>query len=143
MNYSDVIGGDELLRWFGEVPTFHDSEILSLSLHRTGTSELKVHGWIMTNEVGPDGHIVLDKHAVVTFSLEGIMDLQLDGFSGQNIIAGLVLQRATDRGRSSYFSLPEDGTDVEIELTPCYGLDGFIRAKKVAISFIPGRPADM
>jgi len=32
----------------------------------------------------------LDKHALVTFSFEGIMDLQLDGFSGQNV-AGLIL----------------------------------------------------
>ncbi|WP_037088294.1 Imm50 family immunity protein [Neorhizobium vignae] len=126
----------------GEVPTFHDSEILSLSLRRTGSSELKVHGWIMTGEVDPDGYFVLDKHAVVTFFLEGVMDLQLNGFSGQNVIAGLVLQRATDRGRSSYYSLPEDRTDIEIELIPCYGLDVFIRAKKVAISFVPGRPAD-
>lgn len=39
MNYSDVVEGDELLRWFGEVPTFHDSEILSLSLRRTGSSD--------------------------------------------------------------------------------------------------------
>lgn len=88
MNYSDAVGGDELLRWFGEVPTLHDSEILSLSLRRTGTSELKVHGWMMTCEVDPDGYFVLDKHAVVTFSLEGVMDLQLNGFSGQNVIAG-------------------------------------------------------
>lgn len=142
MNYSDVDGGDELLSWFGEVPTFHDGEILSLSLRRTGTSELKVHGWIMTADVDSDGFVVPDRHAVVTFSLEGIMDLQLDGFSGQNVIAGLVLRRAIDRGRSSCFSLPEQSDDIDIELIPCYGLDGFIRAKKVKVSFVPGRPAN-
>lgn len=140
MNYSDVTGGDELLRWFGEVPTFHDAEIVSLSLNRAGSSELKIHGWVTTDEVDPNGYIVLDRHAVVTFSFSGIMDLQLDGFSGQNVIAGLILQRATDRGRAGYYALPEDKADIEIELLPCYGLDGFIRAKKVAISFVPGRP---
>ena len=141
MIYADVPGGDELLAWFGEVPTFHDAEIISLSLSRTGASELNIHGWIMTDGVDPNGYIVLDKHAVVTFSFEGIMDLQLDGFSGQNVIAGLILQRATNRGRSGYYAMPEDALDVEIELLPCYGLDGFIRAKKIAISFVPGRPA--
>ena len=83
----------------------------------------------------------LDKHALVTFSFEGIMDLQLDGFSGQNV-AGLILKRATDRGQSGYYATPEDALDIEIELLPCYGLDGFIRAKKVAISFVTGRPPE-
>ncbi|KQV81453.1 Imm50 family immunity protein [Rhizobium sp. Root1220] len=142
MIYADVPGGDELVAWFGEVPTFHDAEIISLSLSRTRASELKIHGSITTDGVDPNGYIVLDKHAVVTFSFEGIMDLQLDGFSSQNVIAGLILQRARDRGRSGYYATPEDVLDIEIELLPCYGLDGFIRAKKVAISFIRDRPPE-
>lgn len=140
MNYSDVTGGDELLAWFGGVPTFHDAEIISLSLNRTGASELRIHGWVMTDEVDPNGYFVLDKHAIVAFTFTDIMDLQLDGFSHQNVILGLVLKRATDRGRAGYYALPEEDGDIEIELLPCYGLDGFIRAKKVAISFVPGRP---
>jgi hypothetical protein len=140
MQYSDVTGGDELLAWFGEVPSFHDAEILSLSLQRTGASELKIHGWVMTGEVDPDGYCVLDRHAIVTFRFIDIMDLQLDGFSQQNVIAGLRLQRATDRGRTGYYALPEEEDDIEVELLPCYGLDGFIRAKEVAISLVPGQP---
>ncbi|NGO62118.1 hypothetical protein G6N76_00415 [Rhizobium daejeonense] len=140
MNYSDLTGGGELLTWFGEVPTFHDAEIISLSLNRSGTSELRIHGWVMTDDIDPDGYIVLDKHAVVTFTFTDIMDLQLDGFSRQNVIGGLVLQRATDRGRASYYALPEEEGDIEIELLPSCGLDGFIRAKRVAISFTPRRP---
>ncbi|WP_018902024.1 Imm50 family immunity protein [Rhizobium sp. 2MFCol3.1] len=140
MTYSDVAGGDELLRWFGQVPTFHDAEIISLSLNRTGTSELRIHGWVMTDEVDSRGYIVLKKHAVVTFAITDIMDLELDGFSRQNVIGGLHLQRATDRGRAGWYAMPEEETDMEIELLPCYGLDGFIRAKKVMISFVPGRP---
>lgn len=141
MIYADVPGGSELLSWFGEVPTFHNAEILSLHLDRTGTSEIKLHGWIMIQGVDANGHIVLDKQAVVTFTLDGIMDLQLEGFSAQNVIAGLVLQRATDRDRSGHFSLPQDAFDIEIELLPSFGLSGFIRAKKVAISFVPGAPS--
>ena len=142
MVYADVPGGEELLAWFEKVPTFHDAEIISLSLSRTGTSELKIHGWIMTDAVDPNGYFVLDKHAVVTFSLDGVKDLQLDGFSHQNVIAGLILQRATNRGRSGYYAEPKDAQDIEIELLPCYGLNGFIRAQKVRISFVPGRPGD-
>ena len=140
MSYSSVVGGDELLAWFGQVPTFHDAEIVSLSLNRVGASELRIHGWVMTDDVDPRGSFVLNKHAVVSFKFTDIMDLQLDGFSRQNVIAGLVLQRATDRDRAGYYALPEEEGDIEVELLPCYGLDGFIRAKKIEIAFEPGRP---
>ncbi|MBY5779445.1 Imm50 family immunity protein [Rhizobium leguminosarum] len=142
MTYEKIPGGPELLAWFGQKPTFHDAEILSLALNRTGISELKIHGWIGTDAVDQDGYRVLDKHAVVTFTFEDIMDLQLDGFSRQNVINGLVLRYAADRGRASYYALPKGPEDIEIELRPCYGLDGFIRAKKVTVTFRPGRPAD-
>ncbi|WP_026792820.1 Imm50 family immunity protein [Pleomorphomonas oryzae] len=142
MIYTDIPGGAELLAWFGQEPTFHDAEIISLFLNRSGVSELKLHGWINTGDVGPDGSFVLAKQALVTFSLEKIMDLQLDGFSAQNVISGLELGYATDRGRSNCFPLPQDPHDIDIELMPCYGLDGFIRAKKVTVSFVPGQPKD-
>lgn len=40
------------------------------------------------------GAFVLDRLAIVTFTLSGVMDLQLDGFGIQNVISGLVLRRA-------------------------------------------------
>ncbi len=142
MIYEDIPGGPELLAWFGQEPTFHDAEIIGLSLNRSGISELKIHGWINTGEISSDRHFALAKHAIVTFSLEKIMDLQLDGFSVQNVISGLELGYAKDRGRSNYFSLPQGPDDVDVELMPCYGMDGYIRAKKVMLSFVPGRSTD-
>lgn len=138
--YDEVPGGPELLRWFERVPSFHDAEIVGLDLRRHGPSILRVHGWVGTDKVDERGYIVLDKHAVVTFTLEDIMDLQLDGFSHQNVISGLKLQRATERGRAEYYPLPPSPDDIEIELEPCFGLDGIIRAKRVSISFEPGVP---
>lgn len=138
--YDAVVGGAELLRWFGQTPSFHDAEILSLCLHRKSESFLRLHAWINTGVVGQDGYYVSDKHAVVTFTLSGIVDLQLDGFSRQNVIGGLVLRRAPyrpDRTGCLADPLPED---IEIELEPCYGLDGLIRARSVAIAFQPGTP---
>jgi Immunity protein 50 len=139
--YDAVSGGADLVRWFGEVPSFHDAEILSLHLHRTGPSFLRLHGWINTGEVGHDGHFVLDRHAIVTFTLSGVMDLQLDGFSIQNVIGGLILRRATDRPeRRGYLALGPLPQDIEIELEPCYGLSGLIRSRAVSIAFEPGKP---
>jgi hypothetical protein len=139
--YDAVSGGADLVHGFGQVPSFHDAEILGLQLRRNGPSVLHLHGWINTGEVGQDGYFVLDRHAIVTFTLNGVMDLQLDGFSMQNVIGGLVLRRAPDRPeRRGYLALDPLPQDIEIELEPCYGVSGLIRARAVSITFEPGKP---
>ncbi len=139
--YAEVPGGPELVRYFGRVPSFGDGEILSLCLDRNGPSALRLHGWIITDRVGPDGTLVLERHAVVTFTLHGIMDLCLEGFSRQNVIGGLILRRAPDRPeRRGHLAFHPTPDDIEIELEPCYGLVGLIRARSVVITFEPGEP---
>lgn len=141
--YNEVPGGAELLRWFGQVPSFHDAEILGLDLRRKGQSTLRLHGWVATDKVSKDGFIVLDRHAIVTFTLDGIMDLQLDGFSIQNVVYGLILRRAPARPeRRGCLALDPRPQDIEIELEPCYGLNGLIRARSVGITYRPGEPND-
>src|SRR4051812_19046055 len=89
--YREAPGGADLLSWFGQTPTFHDAEILDLHLRRDLPSLLRVHCWINTGRIDEDRYFILDKHAIVTFALEGVMDLRLEGFSAQNVIGGLVL----------------------------------------------------
>jgi len=139
--YDTVPGGTDLVRWFGQAPSFHDAEILSLHLARKGQSVLRVHGWINTGEVDQSGYFVLDRHAIVIFTLSEVMDLQLDGFSIQNVIGGLVLRRAPDRPeRRGFLALDPHPQDIEVELVPCYGLNGLIRARAVSVTFAPGKP---
>jgi hypothetical protein len=117
--YASIPGGLDLVAWFGRVPSFHDAEIVSLSLHRRAPSMLNIHAWNMTKEVDDHGYFVLDRHAVVTFILEDIMDLQLDGFSHQNVIGGLCLRRAPARpDRRGFYWLDPSPSDYEIELEP-------------------------
>ncbi len=137
--YGEVLGGPELLAYFGQMPAFGDAEILSLYLDRNGTSTLRVHGWVIVDHAGEAE--ARERHAVVTFTLDGIMDVRLDGFSAQNVIGGLILRRALDRPeRRGYLAHPPSPQDIEIELEPCYGLDGLIRARSVAVTFQPGKP---
>ena len=120
-------GAEELITWFGSWPSFHDAEVLSIELRRSGLSSLSVHAWEMTGDIDPQGFYVLRKHVVVIFSFEGISDLQLADFSSQNVISGLKLQQLDD--------------GYELSIFPCYGVSGYIRAKQVRISFEPGKPA--
>ncbi len=89
------------------------------------------------------GRFVLDKHAVITFALEDIIDLQLSGFSHQNVILGLLLRRAPERPeRTPFYGLDPSARDYEFELEPCFGLNGFIRCRRVLVDFVAGKPDD-
>jgi hypothetical protein len=136
--YARIPGGLELLAWFGDVPDFHDAEVIEVSLHRNSASLLRLHAWDQS-EAGDQSA----KHAVVTLRLEGILDLQLDGFSPQNVIYALVIRSAPERAdrRPHYWDAP-GLDDIEIELEPCYGLAGLIRCRKLSIELTPGRPSD-
>ena len=142
--YAAIPGGRELLAWFGCVPSFHDAEIISLCLHRRAPSSVLMHTWNNTSEADESGYYVLDKHAVVKFTFEEIVDLQFDGFSHQNVIYGLSLRHAPDRPerRTSYARDPSPN-DFEIWLEPCFGIDGFIRCRRVSVDFTPGKPNDL
>jgi hypothetical protein len=134
-----------LIAWFGEVPHFHDAEIVSLNLNRRDPSTLTIHFWRrLAHAAGFAPNVMeLEGEIVVTFTIEGIMDLQLDGFSHQNVIFGLALRRAPDRpDRRPFYGLDSSPTDYELELEPCYGLAGRIRARTIRVEFTPGKPAD-
>lgn len=137
--YESIHGGSDLLKWFGKVPSFHDAEIISLTLDHAGPSRLVLHGWVMMK--GPDGYLVLEKSAIVTFVLEEIADLQLQGFTRQNVIDELCLSRTTPASGFSGHNPQADSQDIfEILLEHCYGLSGYIRARKVSVSFVPHSP---
>ncbi len=139
--YARIPGGSELIAWFGYVPDFHDAEIVELSLRRRAPSVFRVHTWITRDEIDKDGYFVKDRHVVVSFMLEGIVDLQLESFNHKNVISGLILRHAPDDPeRRPYYSLSPSLEDLAIELEPCFGLEGRIRCRKVRIDLTPGKP---
>ena len=132
-----VPGGPELRAWFdGRVPSFHDAEVLSVTLDRAEPScVLRVHAFQMTSEVNSDGVYILKNHAVVTFRIGAITAMELDGFNHQNALMGLSITS----GQTEVF-----GGDVveifRIELDPAYGLAGFVEGQSLSIGFEAGIP---
>ncbi len=126
--FTTVDGAQELYDWFGYWPNFHDAEIVSFHLNRASPSSMTIHTWEMTDQIDERNFYVLTKHVVVEFSLIGVSGLNLTGFSVQNVIGDLGLQKTIDGFR--------------IELGPCYGLAGTIETEKISIRLIPGKPTD-
>ena len=119
-----IAGDPEVYDWFGRWPQFHDAEVLSLHLNRTGTSVLTVHAWDMTDKVDSGGFYVLQKHIIVRFLLDGITESSFEDFNHQNVLFGLQLTKQ-DAG----FNLTLDSS---------FGLSGSILAKNPAIEMTPG-----
>ncbi len=117
----EIEGVAALVKWFGQWPSFHDAEILSLELNRDQASRLRIRTFDKTDQIDSQGFYILRKHVIVTFWLEGIADLHLDGFSSQNVIAGLSF-RQTDPG-------------YEITLEDCHGLSGRLLAAKAKLEW--------
>lgn len=130
MNEQEIIealpGASEYIRWFGCWPSFHDAEVLSVSLDRSCGAIVRLHVFQMTAEVRPDGYFQTTKHAIVTFTLEQVQTVALDGFNDQNVISGLEVEKV-DEG-------------FLLELSPCYGLAGHITAAKISLTWVGGIP---
>ncbi len=116
MSFADVPGGHDLIGWFEGAPEFGDAEIVSLLLHRSGLSTLRI---------ALDWH---GKRAIIRFELAAWIDVDVRGFSQQNVIEGLTLRRAKEREIQPW----ELGVGCQpgvwvIELGPCFGAYGTIR----------------
>ncbi|MGO4388770.1 Imm50 family immunity protein [Microvirga sp. 2YAF29] len=145
-SFSSVPGGGELLAWFGYVPNFHDAEVISLHLNRSGASTLKVHIWDVTRDIHDPGQFIHDKDVIVTFTIEEILALDLEGFSHQNVISGLGFRKITPEVASfnmRWLRPLQPQPDIfEITLEPCFGMSGMIQARRVSITLTPGKPED-
>ena len=101
--------------------------MLGLELNRSGPSRLRVYTFDTSPPVDNRGGYVLTKHVVVTFVLQGVSDLRLEGFSEQNVIGGLVVSR-TPEGR------------YQLILQECHGLSGELVADEIRLEFEPALP---
>ena len=125
---NEVPGASDLNAWFGYWPSFHDAEVVSIELPRSGPARISVHTFDCTGEVNQKGQYVCQKHVVVTFLLNGVDGLELSGFNLQNVVSGVTIAK-TERG-------------YEVQLEGCYGVEGAVSANSVRVEFVPGPPLD-
>lgn len=81
---------------FGSWPSFHDAEVLQLTLDRGGPDLVtSLHVFEMTSTVTTDGFYELQNHTVVDLRFGGIAQLELTEFNHQNALMGLSLEDIT------------------------------------------------
>ena len=105
---------DTLEQHFGCWPSFHDAELLEIHLVRNGQSHLVVR--LAENpsyKNRPD----------LKFILNNVSDLELEGFSSQNVLFDMHLEESEGRWKLS--------------LSPSYGIGGYLLAADVSVIGLP------
>jgi len=119
---------DRLVERFGGWPSFHDAEVVRLTLDRRGdggpTAEMLVHAWRMTDNVDERGYYVLEKHTLVRFLFERITSNELSAFNHQNVLFHLEITCETVDG------LPQ----FRVSLDPSLGLGGSLVCRRVVVA---------
>ena len=115
--WKSIPGGQAIVAWMGgKVPDFGDGKVVRLHLNRKEPSILELE----MNHLG---------EARLVFTLSDWIDVSIQGFSHQNVVSNLTITLAADSEIAPW----EKGVGLkpgkcEIELEPCFGANGRIRA---------------
>jgi hypothetical protein len=76
-----------LVEWFGYEHDMHDAEIQTIQLlHPPEVSVVRMRAYRMTPEIDTRGYYVLDRHAIVSFNLEGLKDIRIENWEFCSIL---------------------------------------------------------
>ena len=108
---------------FGHWPTFHDSEIISITFERTldkrtSLAFLRVYSFEMTAKV-IGRHYQLIKRCFVDIEITDLIKIEIDGFNHQNAVLAL--------------EFGKEGDHVFCNMVSAYGVGGYIEGKKIKI----------
>ncbi len=97
--HSEITNAETLISVFGYWPSFHDAEVVALSLSRAfdddhgPTLSATIHVFEMTSTVSSSGHFVCHKHSLVELRFRNIDELNLEGFNHQNALNELSIKQ--------------------------------------------------
>jgi hypothetical protein len=115
-----VANYDLLVSIFGDWPSFHDAEVLSLTLDRAGPRiDLTLYVFRTGPELNDQGQFKRCDEVVVEMRFIGVGDLRLRDFNEQNVLAEL--------------SLLEESGGKRVHLHGLYGLTGTFLCEQVEI----------
>ncbi len=132
-NAADLVNGaGRLIELLGRWPSFHDAEVVRLSLDREGIDgpslHLAIHLFEVSAEVGPSGPYVRKNHTLVTFRFVDVAMTDLRGFNQQNVLFNLRFERLN--------SDEHDGRHLGVTLESSFGLEGSFGCSRCAIADI-------
>jgi hypothetical protein len=133
-----IIGSEKLTSIFGQWPSFHDAEVHELHLARGHIDTenqvyefpsltIKLHLWLITNDVNQKGYLVLTKHTLTTMKFYDVDNFKMEGFNHQNAIFGLGIEQKTrdEGGPTPYFA---------VDFEPSFGIGATFTCSRIEIA---------
>jgi immunity protein 50 of polymorphic toxin system len=125
---------------FGRWPSFHDAEVLSIHLDRSGEGspslEARVHVFRMNNDVDDRGYFVLTKHTLVTLRFSNIILRDLRWFNDQNSLSGLGIEQVDPA--------ENEGRTLGVSFDSNYGVELDVLCDRITVQSVePFTPAEV
>jgi hypothetical protein len=124
-----IVNAEKVSSIFGEWPTFHDAEVLTLILNRGMPHDFKtsmlVRVWtfkVHRDQTDSKGYYKTTDHSIVTFRFDEPDELNLQGFNHQNVLFDIT------------FKLVDTMVDVTFE--GIYGVHTTFRCQKVTVEAV-------
>jgi hypothetical protein len=131
-----IVGSEKLTSIFGRWPSFHDAEVHEIHFERGHIDAgaqvyefprltVRLHHWLMTNEIDQKGYYVSTKHTLTTVKFFDVDNFKMEGFNHQNTILGLRIEQKTrEEGPTSYFA---------VDFEPAFGIDASFTCLRIEI----------
>lgn len=140
LNPTDVVKGyGKLTEIFGRWPSFHDAEVLSMSLERRGRDEwegpifrVSVHLFEGVRDNQASKGIKYINHAIVTFRFDTVVDLSVANFNQQNAIMDLIFEAGSPRSKDIVWP----GPAYRVTFEPSFGVSCSFVCSSVQIDSI-------
>jgi len=138
-----IVGSEKLTSIFGRWPSFHDAEVHELHFQRGHIDTdakvyefphltVKLHLWLVTNDVDQKGYYVSTKHTLTTMKFYDVDNFKMEGFNHQNAIFELGIEQKTrDEGPTPYFA---------VDFEPSFGVGATFTCLRIEI--VEAMPCD-
>ena len=127
-----IVGAERLIDLFGGWPSFHDAEIVRLTLDRRDHDEpdaqLFIHLWETLPDLDERGFFKREKHTLVEIVLRRFTACELKDFNLQNVLFDFDVEAGEIDGQPA----------IRVTLDSSYGLSGTFTCDEVEIvSLVP------
>lgn len=127
----DIQNSQALTTIFGEWPSFHDAEVVSISLNRhfrKGASlEATIHLWQMTSEVDAKGYFVSKNSTLTVLRFDDIVLELLEGFNHQNVLSELLISEIAPAAEGNA------GCEYEVVFNPSFGCGAVFNCRSIQV----------
>lgn len=105
----DIQGAALLTDIFHEWPSFHDAEIVRVTLrreHRSASLEIVIHVFTTPGGLDPEGYFLHLDHTLAAIRFDSVDQLKLEDFNGQNAIDDLRIGLGASGGKRFVVDIP-------------------------------------